>query len=191
MSDSNQTLSEKLGRTLGGDDRGAGRSMADALQIPKKLAEVARLAVTVAKSGTGSPVTDGEVRDMADLLWDAHEALMEACPTVAKTTSSAGVRLAACVADVFDGLGERSRRIYRDMVLAHFSDLPPVGLAFMAQIVAGKIPSGGGTPMQFEILARALEVFDPAKANNSKIQVKDKRTGVASLRERLNERAHG
>lgn len=168
-------------------DRGASRSAADALGIDKKLAEVARLAAHLVQTYSAAlrTCTDPQISTMADLFGESHVALMEECSTATKFFSSAPIRLAACIADVVENNRGHAFPIYRNMVLGHISELPPIAQGFMGAVLRGGVHSGGGQRTQFENLVRASAVFDPSRASNAKTQIRRLQSSLARLAQKI------
>lgn len=165
-------------------DRGATRSAADALGIDKKLAEVCRLAAIINKNRaikSGNNVLDSEIKEMADVLGDEHSSLMSACRTTGKTFSSAPFRLAATVRTLAGEDADYIHSLYRNMVLANVSQLPPIAQSLLGAIVSGRLLRGAGFEAQKDMLARAWVLFDKSKMNLVKIQVKDPTPAIDSI----------
>jgi len=149
-------------------DRGAVRTTADALQSDKRATECARLIVT-AKHGNNSKTTDPEVERVLGKISSTHEAIIGHCSTVAQLFSSAPFRLAA-TARIMSGVREEYiLSLYRDLVLAHINDLPPVGVAVVKMHLNGRAKATGGLAVQIKTLGLAWSVFDPSKQFNERV----------------------
>jgi hypothetical protein len=151
-------------------DRGATRTVADALGADKRASEAARLLCVIKAK---SSVTDFEVKEALELMGDEHERLMEFCSTCSTTFSSAAFRLCA-VARVIGGADrEKTYQLYRSLVLGHTELLPPIGHAIMRMHLSGAIKANsGGGGIQYRLLQLAWTVFDPDKEFNTRVSSK-------------------
>lgn len=154
-------------------DRGATRTIADALGVDRKIAEVARLAASlvtpVAKHG-GNVITDAAAEQMIGVLSDDHTDLLSECAKATKIFSSAPVRLAACVRLLAGYDREYVKGTYKGLVLGHIGDLSPIAQSAVGSVLSGRWDgAGSGGEKQRNSLARAWDLFDPAKANNQRV----------------------
>lgn len=160
-------------------DRGGPRSLADALQKNKRLIEVAAL---LARLWVQRP-TDNQIKEMAEVIEEPHQRLITACPSTTKVFSSAPMRLAATVRLLAGYDPEYIVTLYRELVLGRVAGLPPVAQGFVGAVLAGRVvmrSSGGGG--QYEMIARAWDLYDPAKANNARIMVRDTSRALEEIR---------
>lgn len=150
-------------------DRGATRTVADALSIPKDLAESASLLVRL-RNKSQSSVIDADVNRAASIIQEDHERLLSFCNSKMKVFSSAPFRLAA-VARMMDGgnIGY-ILRLYRNLVLAKTEMLPPIGHAAIRAVITGRLYAGGAHA-QFINSSVAWGVFDESAMSKSKISV--------------------
>lgn len=144
-------------------DRGARRSVADAIQRPQKLTEAASL---LARLHAEKPsVLDHAIEHAAVCIAPAHTLLMEACNTSSRTFGAAPFRLAA-TARIMEGAdAEYVCALYRKLNLGDTEHLPLAGHAAMRRYVTGSMPPSGGLKMQMERLCIAWPLFDPEKAD--------------------------
>lgn len=143
-------------------DRGAGRSVADALRADKKLVEAGSLLARLHNEG---PALDSDIRRATQKLEPHHEKLMGFGPAAAATFSSAPFRLAA-VARLMQGRDpDYVGGLYRDLVTGDTENLSRAGHAVMRRFLAGNLPSTGGLTKQCERLCVAWPLFDPQKAD--------------------------
>lgn len=151
-------------------DRGATRTMADALGIQKELSESAALLIRLHNKGTPGMTTDADVHRAAMLIKDEHEWLMSFCNSRIKVFSSAPFRLAA-VARIMNG-DDRSyvSNMYRNLVMARTEMLPPIGHAAVRAVMTGRLVGGGGQTQPTNAVT-AWSVFDKFLSNKSKIYV--------------------
>lgn len=177
-------------------DRGVPRTVADALDLPRSITQVANIASRLSAGVTDHRPTDVEVGFWADILRESHDRLREKCPSEARVLSSASVRLAACLADVLGGHGDYARGLYRDMVLGHLHLLPPVGLALYKSAVsashgiAAAMPTRGGVGHggkgQLDMLLYAYPAFDPDNAHLTRLVYISSTGRLNKLRTALN-----
>jgi len=149
-------------------DRGAKRSTADAMELDKKLTEAATL-LCVIQGGAHNSVNDFAVSRAAECIQEGHRQLLEHCNTVRPVFSSAPFRLAA-VARIMGGADSgHVHELYRQLVLAHTEELPPIGHAAMRMFLQGGFTAhGAGNAGRVRTLCSAWAIFDPAKRNNSR-----------------------
>lgn len=142
-------------------DRGALRSVADALQKPQKLIEEATLLARIAYQRPR--VTDDVVARIVPLIEPEFETRLASCGTHRGLFSSAPFRLAA-LARVLD-TGERDQiyGLYRKLVMGETENLPPAGHAIMRRYVSGTMPKAAGFAGQVDRLCIAWTLFDPAR----------------------------
>jgi len=156
-------------------DRGVTRTVADAIGVDKKLAEVARLGALVASSGLtkSTSLPDAEIEVAAITLQESHGALLDYCRTTAKIFSSAPFRLAACVRIMSGHYPGYVFETYRDLVLGHISKLPPVAQNAVGSVMSGRWDSiQSGSSRQLLDMARAWDLFDFDKAENQRLSIK-------------------
>lgn len=153
-------------------DRGALRTVADALQRDRFLMEVANTALRILYVGRQN--TDARAEEMAKILAAPHALLREATTTTSRVFTSAPFRLAACVrmmepkADIAYILGT-----YTNLALGHVSKLDVLPQSAVGAMLAGRWTSGGSGPsVQADNMARAWDVFDVAKRDNHRLIIK-------------------
>lgn len=159
-------------------DIGVKRTPADALRIAdRRIVEVARMIATICMS-TRSSVTPMMLLPIIERIQNAHDSLVSFCPTCAKTWSSSPIRLAA-VTSMLSGINQDYvKTVYRSLVLSEFDSMPPVAQALYRSQVSGRVRASDSNDM----LARCLDVFNPKKASNTKIQLKDNLDAVARIK---------
>jgi hypothetical protein len=158
-------------------DRGKTRSASDALGIGRKLAEVGSFLAGLACK----TVTDDDIKSMCDLVADEHDALMEAASSSVRVMSSAPIRAAACVLMIAGYDKTHVCDVYRNLVLGHISNLPPVAQAFVGWSMNGKSATSGGA-RQHDLFARAMVFLDKNKAELSRTQVSNLATAINHAR---------
>ena len=168
-------------------DRGAPRSISDALQIDKKLAEVARFSGLLMSppSQGGNSISDLLVEELSELLAAPHSEVMDATSTVAKVFSSVPFRTAATLRILGGADPERVKAMYRNFVLGNVHELPPVGQALVGAIAGGRIGTKGGGATQRELFARAWDAFDPEKADLSRSVIRSPKRQIEDARNLL------
>lgn len=151
-------------------DRGAGRNVADALGIERRLAEEAKLACEMKRHFDRSlTVDDFTVRRAAHILEPAHDLLHGYAPRSAKLFSSTPFRLAAMAHITASPDCERVLRMYRNFTLSNIEELPPVGVAAVRAYMSGTLSTGGGGDRQRKLLCVAWGIFSPEKEGNTKL----------------------
>jgi hypothetical protein len=147
-------------------DRGAPRSLADALDLPKKLAEAARFFAYLRSTGGDKTVIDSDVAKMADIFSDAHAAVQAACNTHRTPFAIAGFRAAATLR-IFGGAdAEKVGATYRALVLQDWDNAPLVARAMIrAHTKGGLLTSSEGQQRAVVAFARGWAVFDPANSD--------------------------
>ena len=163
-------------------DRGVLRSTADALQSEKRATEVARLIITIA-NGHARLTTDPAVKVVIGKIGAMHADLMDHCNTTAPLFSSAPFRLAAVARMMIGDNREYVMSMYRNLVLAHIDDLPPIGHAIVKMHMTGRASSVGGHSAQVKALGLAWSVFDPAKKYNTRVSHAQSRAFVSEILE--------
>ena len=160
-------------------DRGAVRSVSDALGIDKKLSEASKLFAGVA---LGHPrIIDEDVAFAAEIIRDEHDAIYAACPSTAKVFSTAPIRLAACIRMILDKDPEYIVSMYKNMVMAKVVDLPPVAQSFCTAVFAGRITTGA-RDAQYDLLARGLKLFDKENQEMTRIQINDLNSALSIVK---------
>jgi hypothetical protein len=145
-------------------DRGMTRSTADALSIPRNLVEVSKVVLSL----MDRIVSDDQVEVLCAVMREPNEAIEAACSSRRAIISTAPMRSAAVIRLLMGDDPEYVTSLYRNMVLGHFNDLPPVGHAMMSAIVGGRITAGGLTATRNNF-ARGFFLFDPANRDKSRI----------------------
>lgn len=167
-------------------DRGAGRTTADALGIPQKLAEVSKILATIS-IGTSNLVSDADTRRASCALAAQHAALMDHCSVTAKLFSSAPMRLAA-IAHVMGGADpDYVFGLYRALALGNTNNLPPIGHLFIKSFLTGTLDAAisvggtGGGGRQRNLLSVAWALYDPEQTNRKRISFTRNEASIAKL----------
>lgn len=158
----------------------AKRSTADALGLDRGLGEVANFLAKLyaARSNAITPVF---AQPFADWAYANLLDLTQFCPRKCRTWSSAPVRSAAVVSIKVGTDPDYVKLVYRSLVAADFSTMPPVVQALYRSHMSGKVRAAAS----YDIFARCLKVFDPKYSKHSKVQVNDQAKVVSSVRELL------
>ena len=149
-------------------DIGAKRKMADILRVPKPHAEIASF---LAKLVSGIHPTVTQVELMYGEIAESTRMLLEDCPSTRKTYSAAPVKSAAVFSMVIRPRSiDYVKKTYRGLVMFDICDatFPMVGKAFIRQC---ETTNKAGSMDQRDLFTRAMILFDPSKANISKIQI--------------------
>lgn len=167
-------------------DRGATRTVADALRVDKKTTEVARLAAHIAYGTHPAMVSDDQVKSFIPIFDEVHETLRGVSKTNAKVFSSTPFRLAACTRILAGDDEYFILNLYHDLVQSRVGNLPPIGQAAVGAVLANRWINGGGQAGMKQTLAKAWDVFDASKQNNTRVQIKDADTRLGEIRVILN-----
>jgi hypothetical protein len=159
-------------------DIGVRRTAADALKESPRLVEVARLAAVLSSSTRSTP-SPTMLLPYIDMIDPFHTELIEFCPTVSKTWTAAPIRLAAVVAMLRGADSDYVKAIYRAMVRAEFSAMPPIAQSLYRAHINGTFQLSD----RVDVIARFLAVFDKKRAASSKLLIRDKTVATAILRE--------
>ena len=150
-------------------DRGMVRSYEDILDCSKPVAEVLRLAGHIV-TGNGRPSR----REIDPLIHsgfkDLIEALIKYCSSKTAYFSSATFKLGAAVQIANNINADFVYSQYRALVLADYDKMTCASKALTRQVTTG---NGLSSSDRYDVLARALTVFDPSKAQVSKIQISE------------------
>lgn len=159
-------------------DIGVKRSPADALRIAdRRVVEVARLIGVICMVKRAS-VTPMMLVPIIERIQDAHDALLSFCPASVRSWSAAPVRLAA-VTSILSGVDQDYvKAVYRSLVMSDFEAMPPIAQALYRAHVSGTVRASD----VYDMLARCLDVLNPKKAANKKIQIKDSSDAVARVK---------
>lgn len=151
-------------------DRGAPRSLADALDLPKKLAEVARFMEFLRNTTTAGNFVDSDVARMAGIFADAHTAVTSACNTHRTPFAMAGFRAAATL-KLFSGADPSYvTETYRALVLQDWDSAPQSARALIRAHTSGKLLSSSeGQQRSVVGFARGWSVFDPANRDAARM----------------------
>lgn len=136
--------------------------------------------------GRGNGLTPTFIQPFADFVAAPIYELTSFCGTCAKTWSSAPVRAAAIIT-MKTGDADYTKLVYRAMVTAEFTDMPPVAQSLFRSHMSGKVRAAAA----YDIFARCLKVFDAKNSRLSKVQVMDQQRVIASVRDYLEEQIFG
>lgn len=150
-------------------DQGVGRTIADVLELDKRVAQPMRLAASIAFN-ENKPTPKQVETLVATPLHGILQGLNGCCGTINKYFSSAPMRLAACIC-VMQGHDETFIfEQYRALVLMDYERLTPASQSLMRQATIG----GRGAvqaSLTSDTLARGMRIFDPSNQHLLKIQV--------------------
>jgi hypothetical protein len=146
-------------------DIGIKRNVADLTGLSKRTAETCRLASGIVY---GLPTMTDQIMKVAECgLQEVHDRLIDYSPSVAAITTSAPVRLSACLL-VMDGYNEdQVFEVYRNLNQLNYSALPSSALSFLKQKEQGRISAS----RSHELIARATKALNPNLAQLTKIQI--------------------
>ena len=147
-------------------DRGLTRSTADALSIPRSLVEIAKCVVGL----NDRIVSDDKIEIVCEALRPFHDAVEEACTSKRAILTTAPMRAAAAVRLMMGDDPDYVLPLYRNLVLGHVGDLPPVGQAMISAVIAGKVNASGMTATRTNF-ARGFFLFDPENRDKTRIPI--------------------
>ena len=151
-------------------DRGRPRTMSEAHGVQKELAETARLLTALVYPAPRSTIADSDFLQVVRIIEPLHTYLMAVCNSRARYFSAAPFR-AAAVLRVMDGQPpDFVFDLYRNLVLGHVEDLPPVGAAAVRAVLTGRWKAAGGEAGAVEALGRAWSLFQESGTDRTFIR---------------------
>lgn len=159
-------------------DIGVKRTAADALGEDRRIIEVARL-IAVMCEPQKAAITPTMLIPIIHMIEGMHSDLIAFAPRSVKTWSSAPVRTAAIVSMLEGKDADYVKTVYRSLVMADFSTMPRVAQALMKSHLDGRVRAGS----PYDMFARSMVVFDPAKAGLLKIQISTTATFTQRVRD--------
>ena len=170
-------------------DMGVKRSMEDAVREQPKHVQIANLVLRLAMD-KGGATTPFQVRAAISILAPFLIKLDELGTTTSqKYLSAAGVRTAAIVTAMLNKENaDYSFGLYRDLVLGHVENLPPIASAIIRQIVVGDFTRGfdgvgSGSSYQFFCFFKMFPVFHEKSRHLKRIPVMDEATRIVIRQE--------
>jgi hypothetical protein len=157
-------------------DRGRPRTLADAHNLPREAAEAARVLTLATFPKThGSHVADSDFLAVARVIETTHAELIRFCGARARYFSTAPFRAAAVLRVVSGEDCDFVFGLYRNLVLGHVSDLPPVGEAAARAVLTGRwgTSKDGGAVAQGMALARAWSLFQADGTQRTRVPISD------------------
>ena len=160
-------------------DIGLRRSAADILDIPVRLAAVARLIVSIVDTARMGSITPQQLIPYATAFADPYFELATYCPTVKKTWTASPVQAAAIVRMADGEDRDYVKLVYHALVHLEFDMMPPVAQSLYRQVESGKVRGAAAVDMY----ARCLKVFARANRDVTRIQINGNDSAVAYTRE--------
>lgn len=152
------------------------RSVADALKVDRKVTEEAKFFIHIMGGAMSNNPTNAQVGEMCAEIHADSAYLRSVCGTTRKLMSSTPIRCAAIITMIqYPRLRGIVSQTYRNLVLHETESWSKTMHAFGRQVASGDVRSGGGRE-RIDLFSRGLIVFDPTKANLSKIQISEART---------------
>lgn len=158
------------------------RNIADVLHVPRSLGEVGNFLARI-YTGQNTGNSPSYVKHFVDAYAPELEELIDFCPTVRRTWSSAAMRGAAAL-QMSNGNSDYVKSVYRALVQLNAAAMPPVALAFFKAVHSGPVHSGN----RADLFARAMKVFDSKNESISRVQVKDISKALAEARQMMKRR---
>lgn len=165
-------------------DLGLKRTAADVLRENSRVAEVARFLASLVANNK-SAITPTFMLPFVEYFKPHHDELVDFCPTVSKTWSSAPVRTAAVLQLVNGANPDYVKTVYRALILTDMNAMPPAAQSLFRSALNGSVSASG----RLDILCRALKVFQPDNAALRVIKINQEAT-VATVRKFLIENIH-
>ena len=160
-------------------DLGVRRSVSDVLDIPVRLAAVARLIAFIVDGTRQGAVTPQQMIPYVEAVQGAYDELIAYCPTFRKTWSASPVQAAAIIR-MHDGEDrDYVKLVYHALVHLEFDMMPPVAQSLYRQIESGKVRGAAAVDMY----ARCLKVFSRRHRDTTRIQINSRETTFAYTRE--------
>jgi hypothetical protein len=166
-------------------DLGAKRSVADLLHISKGEAEALGY---LAKLLTNRNPTPQLIADLRPHFHREYAQLTDGCSATRRGFSSAPVRAAAMVSMLIRPENATYVvRVYSDLIRMRTESMPKIAHVLNRLISGGHVSAVENTGK--DLFVRAMFVFDPAKADLSKIQINTDESGeiraIAAIKEEL------
>jgi hypothetical protein len=158
----------------------ATRSVGDVLGVDRKVAEVGMFLCRL-HEGRTTGVTPMLVRPFIELTATTTKEILDFCGSASKTWSSAPVRAAAVVCMMRGLDADYVKLMYRSLATADFDVMTPVIRALFKSHLSGKVSATTAN----DLFVRCLQGFDPSRANNTKVQIKDLAPTMSLIREWL------
>lgn len=160
------------------------RSMSDALKIPRKLSEEAKLFIRLLGGQLAQNPTLAQVGEMSSEIQSDSDYLRQTCGTSRKIMSSVPMRCAAILTMIESPrIRDVVANTYRDLVLHNTEHWTKTMHAFGRQVVGGDVRTTSHKD-RIDLFSRGLIVFNPTKSALSKIQINDNRIALDEQRVR-------
>jgi len=145
------------------------RSASDVLRKSQGLTAVGRFIIIKLVAKTGVSVTPIMLKPYISAIEMCYDMLIDYCPTVSKTWSSASIRTAA-ILRMMDSRGDRDYIMltYHALIHADFDSMSPIAQALYRQQTRGTVNS-----QSLDLFVRAFRVFDIRKMNVPTVQITD------------------
>ena len=150
-------------------DNGIKRTMADLTGMHMRTAEVCRVLARLAYGGDTINSADQILAIYNTGAGEVHDNLVEYCGKGIKVLSSAPIRtVATCM--ILDGHNQQYiKNVYANLCNQKFNDLPNIAHAFIRQVTEKRATVGA----RYDLMARALKVFDSNLENTTRLVVSD------------------
>ena len=147
-------------------DQGARRSMADMAGIDKRVIEPCALAAILLY---GSKYSYDQLETVLDsYVLDVSSNLIDYCGRTSRFYSSSPMKLACVISAMLHG-EEYPFEIYRALVSLDFKAMPPVAQTLVRQEQQGRLRTTGSGNSRGDILRRGFVVFDPRRAQQTRL----------------------
>ncbi|MES2634057.1 MAG: hypothetical protein V4669_13870 [Pseudomonadota bacterium] len=164
----------------------AKRSTSDVLGTDRSVGECANFFAKL-HLNRSSAITPAYASPFAEWLLPYYTDLTAFSGRKCKTWSSAPVRSAAFVAMCVGHDTDYVKLVYRALVSADFTSMPPVAQALFRSHMSGKVRAAAA----YDIFCRCIKVFDPKNSNLAKVQINDQSAVIQSVRDLLDAEVFG
>lgn len=150
-------------------DNGIKRTMADLTGMNIRTAEVCRVLARLAYGGDTINSADQILAIYNTGVGEVHDNLIEYCGKSIKVLSSAPIRTVA-ICMILDGHNQQYiKNVYANLCNQKFNDLPNIAHAFIRQVTEKRATVSD----RYNLMARALKVFDLNLENTTRLIVSD------------------
>lgn len=164
----------------------AKRNTSDVLGTDRSVGECANFFAKMMLNRNGA-VTPAYAESFAIWLTPYYDDLTSFSNRKCKTWSSAPVRCAAFIALCVGHDADYVKLVYRALVSADFSSMPPVAQALYRSHMSGKVRAAAA----YDIFCRCIKVFDPKNSKLAKVQINDQSAVIQSVRDLLDVEVFG
>lgn len=160
-------------------DQGLKRAASDILDIPQRLAAVARLVAFIFDGTRSGAVTPQQMIPYVEAFREPYDDLVAYCPMFRKTWSTSTVQSAAIIRMLDGEDRDYVKLVYHALVHLEFDMMPPIAQSLYRQVESGKVRGS----IAVDMYARCLKVFSRDLRNTTRIQMNGTDSALAYTRE--------